>query len=251
MSWNEPALRKDEPGSTDAGIIRTSLYEQVLRQLRQEIVDGILSPNEHHSAISLAQRLGVSRTPVREALLTLERDGLVRIIPNTGVRILTAGLEELVASFELRLLLEIPTVARSLEGADDDDLDAIRAGFIRMEDAARQGNTEEQLRADRDFHSALLAVHANHRIARVLQEERTQVIAGGAATVPRSRSNIELLEEHRPILDAAVRRDGTGAARALRVHILSTAGLLIDRLAGAQGVDPEPFKRRLAETVEI
>ena len=169
MSWNEPALRKDEPGSTDAGIIRTSLYEQVLRQLRQEIVDGILSPNEHHSAISLAQRLGVSRTPVREALLTLERDGLVRIIPNTGVRILTAGLEELVASFELRLLLEIPTVARSLEGADDEDLDAIRAG----------------------------------------------------------------------------------AARALRVHILSTAGLLIDRLAGAQGVDPEPFKRRLAETVEI
>lgn len=226
-------------------IVRTSLLEQVTAQLRREILDGSLSPDEHHSASALARRMGVSRTPVREAILALERDGLVRIIPNRGIRILTAGLEDIVDSFELRLLLEIPTVVRSVERIDRIAMRSIREAFERMENAAGRSATEELLVADRDFHAVLLAGHGNQQVLRVLAEVRNHVIAGGAATIPQSRSHQDLVEEHRPILEAALRKDALGAGEAMRDHIVKTASLLIERLASAEEADPDPWTSRL------
>lgn len=232
-----------------SGIVRTSLMDQVLGQLRQEILDGTLSPQEHHSASALAVRLGVSRTPVREAILALEQDGLVRIIPNRGIKILTAGLDEIVDSIEIRLLLEVPTVARAVMAADEETRDGVAQAFRRMELAAQDEQTEGLLIADRDFHLALLGGHANQRLLRVLAEIRDHVIAGGAATVPHSRTHRELLEDHRPILQAALAGDAQAAAAAMGEHILNTATLLIHRLATAQDEDPRPWVERLEAAV--
>lgn len=211
--------------------VRTTLTEQVLVQLRTAIVSGEIRPGTRYSASELGQRFGVSRTPVREALLELERDGLVRIDKNRGVSVVATSLDDVVECFQVRLLLEVPAAARAAGRADPASVAAVEMRFARMEEAAERGDVEDLLRADRDFHLELLAAAENARLVKVLQELRNLVLTTGVATVPGSRTCQELVNDHRDVLQALRERDASGAARSMYRHIVNTATIVIHREA--------------------
>ncbi|WP_261624847.1 GntR family transcriptional regulator [Nesterenkonia marinintestina] len=208
-----------------------TLTEQITAQLRAAVLDGTLVPGERYSAGGLAQRFGVSRTPVREALLELERSGLVRIEKNRGVTVVPTSLEAVVDCFQLRLMLEAPAAGRAAAVVDAEGIGEVESRFRAMERAAARDDVGGVLRADRDFHLAVLALADNPRLVKVLEDLRNTVLSRGIATVPQTRSLQELIEDHRDILDGIRNGDPGAAAAAMHRHILNTAILLIRREA--------------------
>ncbi len=167
------------------------------------IGDGRLEPGTLHSVAQLAEQLGVSRTPVREALLMLEREGRVRFERNRGVRITAPTALDIAEVFELRLLLEVPAAAKACGSVD--------TGALRA--ALDAGDGER-------FHDEILLAAGNRRLAGIIAGLR------GALAGPGARDADEVAAEHRAILDALEAGDADRAAAAMRYHLRRTAELL-------------------------
>jgi DNA-binding GntR family transcriptional regulator len=190
------------------------------------IGDGRLEPGSLHSVAQLATQLGVSRTPVREALLMLEREGRVRFERNRGVRVLAPTAHDIAEVFELRLLLEVPTTAGA---AGRVDLDALQVELDGMSAAAQDGDEAAFMDHDERFHALILGAGGNRRLNATVATLRDAVRGRGASTVGRSRSLQELQAEHGAILDALRAGDGDRAAAAMRYHLSRTGDLLAAR----------------------
>jgi DNA-binding GntR family transcriptional regulator len=167
------------------------------------IGNGRLERGALHSVAQLAEQLGVSRTPVREALLMLEREGRVRFERNRGVRILAPTAHDIAEVFELRLLLEVPAAAKACGAVDTGALQA----------ALDEGDGER-------FHEEILLAAGNRRLATIVGSLR-DVLAR-----PGGRDAEEVAAEHRAILDALQATDADRAAAAMRYHLRRTAELL-------------------------
>ena len=194
------------------------------------IGDGRLEPSGRYSVAQLAEQLGVSRTPVREALLVLEREGRVRFERNRGVRIVAPTAQEIAEVFELRLLLEVPTTAAA---AGRVDLDALGAELDAMGEAAEAGDEAAFMDRDERFHAVILAASGNRRLVASVASLRDAVRGRGASTVGRSRSLEEILGEHRAILEALRAGEADRAAAAMRYHLRRTGDLLVAQEGGA------------------
>lgn len=153
-----------------------TLTQQTTERLRQAIVDGELPPGSLHSATALGEWLGVSRTPVREATAELARLGLVSIEPNRGIRILETDIDSLIDGFELRMIVEVPLARKAALSSDAAARKTLDDRFTQFRTAAETDDPEATLRADRDFHSAVLEMAGNARAAEVLQEQRNVVV---------------------------------------------------------------------------
>jgi DNA-binding GntR family transcriptional regulator len=210
-----------------------TLAARVTDAVRDAIVDGRLVAGERYSVALLAGQFGVSRTPVREALLVLERQGMVRFERNRGVRVLETSLHDLEEVFGLRLLLEVPATERACELLDAPALDALGRELAAMHAAAGAGDEAAFMAHDRAFHAALLLAAGNRRLAEVVAQLRDAVRFRGASTVGRSRDLGAILAEHDAIMAALRARDGAAAAAAMRAHLLSTGRLLLAQEGGA------------------
>lgn len=204
-----------------------NLTDQAFELLRKAIVSGDLKPGELYTAGQLGEQIGVSRTPVREALLELSRLGLVEIVKNRGMRVVTTDIEGLVQGFEVRLMLEVPLARRATELRDDTAIAAVNGTFKEFRQAAMADDAEATLRADRDFHRTLLLGSRNVKAVGLLHEQRNLVLMGGVGTVPTSRSALECFEDHIDIHGAFVKGDVEGVGRAMTRHITHTAHMLI------------------------
>jgi len=214
---------------------RPSLTSEVLARLRAAIAAGTLSPGSLHSVSELASALGVSRTPVREALIQLAGQGMVRFERNRGIRILATSLHDLEEIFTLRILLEVPGARAAAARATPDAISALRRTLAQMERAARADDELRLMELDRSLHRSILLITGNTRLATVVDSLRDLVLARGASTANISRTLLDIAEEHRAIVEAIARRDPAGAGRAMHEHVHQTGRLLIAQ----EGGDPE------------
>jgi DNA-binding GntR family transcriptional regulator len=192
---------------------RPSLTDQAAAAIRRSVAEGSLQAGALYSAHDVAERLGVSRSPVREALLRLAEAGLV-------------SFEEI---FELRLLLEVPA-ARTAARRADPSLDAdLRSELAAMDRAAARGEPGLFMRHDRALHARILDAAGNRRLAATVAALREATVVLGASTVARSRDLHDIWAEHAPIVAAVEARDAAAAARAMREHITNTGRLLRDQ----------------------
>ncbi|MEU7818272.1 GntR family transcriptional regulator [Pseudonocardia sp. NPDC049154] len=210
-----------------------SVNAQVLASLRAAVITGELAPGSLHSVQNLATQLGVSRTPVREALIKLAQQGMVRFERNRGVRILLTSLHDLEEVFALRLLLEPPAVRRAVMRLDGNQKRELRRMFAHMEKAAKADDEFTMFEHDRRFHRVLLEAAGNARLAAFVDGLRDMVLRRGVSTARESRSLDDIVAEHRAILDLIEAGDAEGAAKAMREHVRHTAELLIAQEAGA------------------
>lgn len=213
----------------------SNLTEQVHDLLMSAIVDGDLEPGTLYSVQSLSRELGVSRTPVREAMLQLARRGIVEMVPNQGVRIVQRSLADLEDIFEVRLWLEVPAVREAVPKMEPADLARILASFNRMRECALTGDGRGLESEDRVFHAAILECSGNLRVGVLIDELRDFVVAQGKTTTGRSRTLLEIVEAHAPIVEAIERGDAEAAAQAMDRHLRSSAEALLGQFADDAG----------------
>ena len=213
---------------------QASVNAQVLAALRTAVITGELAPGSLYSVQTLATQLGVSRTPVREALIKLAQQGMVRFERNRGVRVLLTSLHDLEEVFALRLLLEPPAVHRAVTRLDPTHRRELRRTFALMEKAAKADDEYTMFEHDRRFHRALLEAAGNSRLAGFVDGLRDMVLRRGVSTARESRSLDDIVAEHRVILELVESGNAEGAGAAMRAHIRHTAELLIAQEAGTE-----------------
>jgi DNA-binding GntR family transcriptional regulator len=210
----------------------TNLREQAKEALRAGIIAGELAPGRVYSATSLSTLLGVSATPVREAMLDLVNDGLVEAMRNRGYRILTVADSDLDEIFELRKILEVAAVKRVIESTSDSELEALEQLVAPIERAADRTDLFAFLRADRAFHLAILEMTGNHRLVRMVGQLRDQTRLMGLRRIADAGLLSTSALEHRSILEALRARDVDAAERLVRHHLDHTRGAWAGRSEG-------------------
>lgn len=218
---------------------RVSTTDRVHALLREEILTGALAGGTLHSIYGLAERLGVSRTPVRDAVLRLADARMVTIERNRGVRIRGVSVHDIRDVFEARLLLEVPAAAHAARHGSEDLLQELSDRVHGLSGAVKQHDEGEFTRLDRELHRAVILSTGNVRLAELVDSLRDTTQAHGVSTIDRSRSIEDVQAEHFPIIDAIRARDAPGAAALMHDHLVTTALLLMRQVAANTG-EPVP-----------
>lgn len=225
---------------------KESLTEQVTARIRAAIVAGEMVPEQHYSAIGIAEDLGVSRTPVREALQLLEKEGIVTVAKNRGVRVNQISLEDIVEVFQIRLMIEPPAAARGVLNASEADISRLTDLHRHLLEVGQTGDGRATLEADKQFHLYLLALAGNAKLDGFISELRNLVLTHGQITIPQARTSQDLAGDRNELMQAIVDRDPLAAANAMRSHVMRTAQLLIRAVcARTPGLDAQRFLDRL------
>lgn len=214
-----------------------NLRETVLEQLRTAIVTGRLQEGEVVSAPVLGQALGVSATPVREAMMDLAREGLVETIKNKGFRITSMSEKDLDDLAQIRLLLEPPAirlVAGQLPEAAISDLTRLADACLS---AAEREDLEEYLRDDREFHALALSHTGNPQLVELATSLRARTRLYGIGLLAREGRLADSAREHHRLIDLLASGDGAGAEHLLREHISHARSIWA---TGGTAPDPDP-----------
>ncbi|MFF3223785.1 GntR family transcriptional regulator [Nocardia suismassiliense] len=202
-----------------------SKSEQIAAEIRDAIRQGRLERGILYSSRELGERFGASRTPVREALLKLADLGLVKIERNRGARVLGQDGRGIVDLCSLRVLLEPPACRSAAAVMTSRDDEAMLAEYRIMERTADGG--AEYFAADERLHELILQASGNRRLAKVVNELRQTLALDGRHSVPRYQTVDTALKDHWDIVDALRKRDGVGAERAMRKHLVRSGDLLV------------------------
>jgi DNA-binding GntR family transcriptional regulator len=203
----------------------SSLRDQALRVIRAGIISGELRPDQLYAIGSIAKQLGVSITPVREAVLELSREGLVDLARNRGFRIREITERDLDEIVEFRRMIEVAAIRKIAEGKLLTDADKFRELANASEKCAAEGDWVGFLDNDRDFHMGLLAYLGNGRVLNTVGPLRDQSRLYGLDHIAGSESLMKSTHEHHTLLDALVAGHADKAAAIMDKHLLHARGI--------------------------
>jgi DNA-binding GntR family transcriptional regulator len=241
----------------------TSLTDRVAKVIRDAITTGDLLPGSRHSVQGLAQQLGVSRTPVREALLRLAEVGVVRFEPNRGVVILRPTVGDLQELFQLRLLLEPWAAYRAASRVSKRIQRLLEEEVNAMEAAAKSEDDEDRIRRfiehDVKFHDLVLRAAENERLTVFLRNCRDATRALGDRELLRGATESSdmsdgrdlgvVANDHRLILEALLNQDAEKAADVMYYHVQATGDMLMREQAKADPTQQHTFDPAWAEAI--
>lgn len=204
---------------TDESVHKTNLVFHAYSRLKGDILAARIVPGFQATELEFASRLGMSRTPVREALLRLESDGLVELIPRRGARVLPTSIADIREIYEVLTALE-PEAAASLASRKERTglLMELEAATEQMERAVTRGDLDAWASADDRFHRQLLALSKNQRMINFVnrlfdQAHRVRLITLRLRPVPEKSTG-----DHRQILSHIKSGDADAARRCFRSH---------------------------------
>jgi DNA-binding GntR family transcriptional regulator len=197
---------------------KKNLSESVLAAIKDDLFSFRLLPGARFSENEVAQRLGVSRTPVREALYKLEREGYIQVLSRSGWSVREFNFEYFENLYDVRVVLELAAVRRLCEMESPPPLDELRESWLvpveaRLTDAVAVGKMDER------FHEVLVAAAGNPEMARMYHDvtERIRIIRRLEFTMPERIR--QTYSEHAQILRAVLKRKNDTATLLLRSHI--------------------------------
>lgn len=212
----------------------TQLSEQVATRVREAIMVGDLAPQEYVRTEKLAAELGVSQTPVREALMALSSEGAVNWEPRRGFRVVPVTAQDITDLFDVQAYTAGELAARAVEHLSDDDLrriDALQAGLVTAE-AANDASTV--VRLNHQIHRSINLAARSVRLANLLRSTVRHVpLSSYGAIDGWAHASVH---DHVPILDALRSSDPEAARAAMRAHIRHTGELLVAHLAREIGL---------------
>jgi len=206
------------------------LRDVVFNTLRTAIITGEFAPGERLMEISLAERLGVSRTPVREAIRKLELEGLVVMIPRRGAevaRITEAGLKEVL---EVRCAIEELAVELACKRSDKASLEQLKEAHQKFVDAVEGGDTLEITNQDESFHECIFAMSRNKRLVQVVHNLKEQMFRYRMEYVKDVSYHQELIREHEELLLAISKGREEEAREIMKHHIQKQEKMILAQL---------------------
>jgi DNA-binding GntR family transcriptional regulator len=198
-----------------------TLSRQAYAAVRKAIQAGLIEPQGFYSEQQIAKALSISRTPVREALIELAREGIVEKIPQRGFRLRQVSRRELDEVLELRELLESYVARRLAAVATREQVVTLQAIIKKQADV--QNDPSAFLEIDEQFHVTMAGMLGLMRTQQLLQALRGTIWIVGAAAIARSNRVASVLREHRLLVQRIAAHDADGAERALRAHVEKTA----------------------------
>ncbi len=226
-------MAAETPPKSDTGQGRDA-YDRLIAEIRQ----GQLRPGDRLTETDLAERLGISRTPVREAIRLLESDGLVDHQPRAGARIRRLDLAEVTELYEMRAVLEGTAARFAARAAYDSELAELDA--INAEMAAAANDPERLYHANRQFHGVLLNAARNRFLWRSVEAVQKTLLILGRSTMEAADRAQAAVDEHGLILRALHAHDGDAAEAAMRRHIEAAHRARLKQLRdqATEGGDP-------------
>ena len=218
------AVAGDVPGGGASRLAPLDAYQGSLAaRVHQALKDAILSldlaPGEILRKGEICERLGVSRSPVAEAVTRLAAEGLVDVVPQAGTFVARFSMEEIREGAFLREAIELQAVEAVAPGIGDDDLALLNRSLRMQEVLVGDGDAAGFYAEDARMHEAILSLTGFRRLAQVAQTNWLQVNRARRLVLPKPGRIAETLEEHRAIVDALRARDPEAARDATRRHL--------------------------------
>jgi DNA-binding GntR family transcriptional regulator len=215
--------------------------------VRNAIANGLLVPDERYSVYWLAEKLDISRTPVREAILRLAQLGVVEVERNRGFTVRRLSVEEVRANYEARMLLEVPAARAAAQLADAALTETLYQHLRRMDELAAEANIGAYLEWDRVLHAEIVRAGGNVRIELLAGSLRDASVQTWGIFTNGTWGNTSSADKHHyAIVDAIAECAPERAARAMQGHLADTALNLMHHVAIASGeVPPEAFAGRM------
>lgn len=195
------------------------LRDVVFNTLRQAILTGELKPGERLMEIHLANRLGVSRTPIREAIRKLELEGLVTMIPRRGAEVAQITEKSMNDVLEVRRAVDALCVELACERITDEALADLKKACDNFENAVKTKDLKKIAQADVALHDIIVQATGNNRLIQLVNTLSEQMYRYRFEYLKDCSIHETLIEEHRMIYESIVKRDKEAASNAAKVHI--------------------------------
>lgn len=195
------------------------LRDVVFKTLRQAILRGELQPGERLMEIQLANKLGVSRTPIREAIRKLELEGLVLMIPRRGAVVAEITEKSLRDVLEVRAALEELAVELACDRIKAEDISRLREAAVEFKNVSKMGDVTALAEADVQFHDIIYGATENQRLIQLLYNLREQMYRYRVEYLKQGEIYATLIAEHDHIIDCIEKGDKEAAKQATNTHI--------------------------------
>ena len=213
-------LEQGEPLVRNASVAATEL-------IREAIIDGRLAPGTRLKEEELARELGISRTPVREALLLLQAEGLVEATPNRGATVRSHTAEDLDDLYQLRALLEGHAARRAATRISDEVIAVLRASCSRFDELSEQDDLRAIVKENLFFHSTILDLAGSVRLTSMVRKViELPLVYKSYIWYSREQTRISA-HYHRQITNALAARDAERAELVMKEHVFEARDLLV------------------------
>ncbi len=195
------------------------LRDQIYQKIRNMIIGGKLKPGDPINEVAIAEALGVSRTPVREAVKRICDEGLVRVLAQTGTFVAPISRADLEGAYFIRRALEMESARRAAEKLTSEGVEVLEDNIAAHRLAISRGRFARAIQLDDVFHRTIAEICGFPVIWRAIDISKAQMDRGRYLAIPKAGYGELTVEQHEAILDALKRHDGEGAAQAMERHI--------------------------------
>ena len=206
------------------------LRDMVFNTLRQAILTGDLKPGERLMEIHLADKLGVSRTPIREAIRKLELEGLVIMIPRRGAEVAQITEKSMNDVLEVRQSLDALCVELACDRITEEELENLKRACVGFELAVKTKDTKKIAQADVALHDIILKATGNDRLISLVNNLAEQMYRYRFEYIKDATQHDMLVEEHRQIYESIVKKDRDAASKAAWTHIENQKKAIIHQI---------------------
>lgn len=206
------------------------LRDVVFNTLRQAILRGELKPGERLMEIQLANKLGVSRTPIREAIRKLELEGLVLMIPRKGAEVAEITEKSLRDVLEVRRALEELAVELACEKITPEQIQELRDAAASFRDSLQEGDITRIAEADVKFHDVIYLATDNQKLIQLLNNLREQMYRYRVEYLKRSDFHQQLMDEHEEIIETIERGQKDQAVQVVCQHVDNQVEAVMDTI---------------------
>ena len=207
------------------------LREIVFDVLRQAIIDGTLEPGERLMEVQLAEALGVSRTPVREALRQLELEGFIVMVPRKGAYVADLSTKDVADVLEIRGALEALAASLAAERIEEEELELLERLLVESKEAAKAKDIEQMIKIDTRFHDILYQASRNKRLVQIVSNLSEQIQRYRTTSLAYPGRLIHTLKEHRLLVDALAERNADLSPKLAREHIENVENVILEMLS--------------------
>lgn len=206
------------------------LRDVVFNTLRNAILTGDFEPGEKLMEIKLAEKLGVSRTPIREAIRRLELEGLVVISPRKSAEVASITKEDLTDVLEVRRVLESLAMDLACQNAGEDIIKELESNLVKFKNAIKKNDITEIATTDVEFHDTIYRATGNKRLVQILNNLREQMYRYRLEYIKDKATRETLIVDHRMIIDALKEKDAEKAKAAMLQHIDAQKKTVLENL---------------------